>query len=249
MLSQILGPLIGGIGSAVSGGSGQSAIPQVDPQEMLATYLESMNPVWAEETKYVKQETKDTRKKANNYFKSPQADQDRLEKETIKNYDSYFDSAMDSVMRGYMSPDQLYGEQDEWESNALMNPGSVINDKGDTSFSKKAAARKKINEEYMPMKYQANANQLAATIMGRALNKEESDYYTNANYFSNPEDVATAMMFTEEGSMRMVDPELRRHLILSGGRLVNPSAKNPRYLPQAMQNKSEMASVNAARNA
>lgn len=252
MLSQILGPLIGGIGNAVSGGASQPAMPQVDPQEMLSTYMQSLQPVWDEETKYVKKETKDTRKKADSYFKTPQAEQERLEKETINNYDSYFDSSMDAVMKGYISPDQLYGEQEEWESNALLNPGSVINKRGDTSFSKKMAARKKINEEYMPMKYQANANQLASAIMGRGLSKEENDYYTNANYFSNPEDVATAMMLTEEGSirsMRMLDPEFNKELMLRGARLVNPTAKNPRNLPHYMQNPTEMSAVNAARNA
>lgn len=248
MIGELLGPLIGGIGSAI-GGSRQPSAPQVDPQEMLSTYLESLQPIWDDEKSFVKGETKNRRKKADKYFEVPQADQDRLEKETVKNYRNYFDSATDAMMKGYMTPDQLFGEQEEWEANALLNPGSVINDRGDTSFSQKAAAKKKVMEEYMPMKYQANANQLASLILGRGLSKEENDYYTNATYFQNPEDVATAMMFTEEGSMRLPSAELKNHLMMSGGRVVNPTAKNPRYLPKTMQNPGEMAAVNAARSA
>ena len=249
MIGEILGPLIGGIGSAVSGSRSQPSIPQVDPQEMLATYAASLNPIWDQEENFVKKQTKKTGKKADKYFDIPEADHARVEKEIRKNHRNYFDSATDALMKGYMTPDQVLGEMDEWESTGLFNPGSVINDRGDTSFAVQAALRKKINEEYMPMKYQANANQLAATMLGRGLSKEENDYYTNANYFQSPEDVATAMMFTEEAQMRLPDPELRKHLILTGGKLVNPTAKNPLNLPQAMRNPGEMSAVNAARTA
>lgn len=252
MIGEILGGIMPSIGRMI-GGSGQQTQQMPTGQEFLSSYLDTLDPIWDEEEQFYKDYGKKQKKKANKMYKAPKAEQARLVNEIGENYDRYTDSLMDAAMRGEISGDEVLGKMEEWEALGLLNPGSVINKRGDTSFSKKVAAEKKILEEVNPRQRAANASLLANTIMGKNLSPEEQAYYTNATMFKSPEDIAAAMKLTEAGDTRFYRTDDEESFARKwGGRIVNPTSKNIDNMPYHMRkglptNPAQQAAVTAAR--
>lgn len=253
---EFLGPLIGGIGSAVGGATRSSSMqPQYDPQELLTSFMDTLQPYYDEENAFTKKAGKKERKLTEKQLAPSRQEDSRLKKEIAKNYDMLTDSYMDSAMRGDITGSEALGKFEELEALGLFNPGSVINERGDTSFSKKAAAEKKILEEIMPKERAGRSTVIGATMLGRNLTDEEKAYYNNSNYFKTAEDVAIAMSKTEEGAMRNLPDKYRDMVMYYGFQPVNKTARNPANLPYNMRVKpttgspAELAAVSTARTA
>lgn len=239
---EFLGPLIGGVGSAIgSTSSSSSSVPSAD--DFLSSYVDSMEDVYDDEKDFTKDKKKKEKKKSKDLTEESSEDQARLQQEIMKNYDTLVDSYLDAAMKGQISGEEALAKMEDLEAQGLFSPGSVINEKGDTSFSKKAAAEKKILEEIIPKQRQSDAAVLASTIMGRALTDQEMAYYSDPGMFKNTDDITSAMMLTEEGSMRLPSEDVKNTILHYGGKLVNPTSKNTENLPFKMRNTSATATA------
>lgn len=252
-IGSLIGGLVPAIGKAI-GGSSQPSMPVYDPQELADSYLESVKSTFGDEIDFAKKETKKSKKKSNQYLEPSRADQRRLEKDILRNFDTYSDSLYDLALKGDISPEEMISEMQDQIDSGLFNPGSIINEKGDTAYSKLLAAKKKMYEEIMPRQRRGSVNAMANTLMGKTLSPEEEAYYNDTALFKNPEDVAAAMMLTEEGDTRFYkSPEEDRFARKWGGRIVNPTAKNidnmPYYMRQGLSNPAEVSIVSQTRTA